>query len=95
MDNGKEFHAKALKRGADEYGMKLFYRPVATPHYGGHIERLIGTMMGEVHLLPGTTFSDIIERGAYDPERHATMTLKELDHWLAIQIVGRYHHQNS
>jgi len=24
------------------------------PHFGGHIERLIGTMMGAVHLLPGT-----------------------------------------
>jgi hypothetical protein len=23
---------------------------VAGPHYGGHIERLIGTMMGKVHL---------------------------------------------
>ena len=92
MDNAKEFHAKALTRGAQEYGITLFYRPVATPHYGGHIERLIGTMMGEVHLLPGTTFSDIEERGTYDSERHAAMTLRELDHWLAIQIVGRYHH---
>jgi putative transposase len=93
MDNGKEFHAKALQRGAEEYGIQLMYRPVATPHYGGHIERLIGTMMGEVHLLPGTTFSNIDERGAYEPERHAAMTLKELDQWLAIQIVGRYHHE--
>ncbi len=93
MDNGKEFHAKALRRGAEEYGIKLFYRPPATPRYGGHIERLIGTLMGEVHLLPGTTFSGIDDRGAYDSERHATMTLKELDQWLAIQIVGRYHQQ--
>lgn len=93
MDNGKEFHAKALKRGAGEYGIDLFYRPIATPHYGGHIERLIGTMMGEVHLLPGTTFSDIEMRGDYDPECHAVMTMSELDHWLAIQIVGRYHQQ--
>lgn len=93
MDNGKEFHARALKRGAQEYGIKLFYRPIATPHYGGHIERLIGTMMGEVHLLPGTTFSDVKERGAYDSEGRAVMTLKELDQWLAIQVVGRYHQQ--
>jgi putative transposase len=93
MDNGKEFHAKALRRGAEEYGIKLFYRPIATPHYGGHIERLIGTMMGEVHLLPGTTFSDVDSRGAYDSEGRATMTLKELEQWLAIQIVGRYHQQ--
>lgn len=91
MDNGKEFHAKALRRGAEEYGIRLFYRPPATPRYGGHIERLIGTMMGAIHLLPGTTFSDIEERGAYDSEARATMTLKELDHWLAIEIVGGYH----
>lgn len=93
MDNGREFHSQALKRGAAEYGIALQYRPVATPHYGGHIERLIGTMMGEMHVLPGTTFSDIEERGAYDPERHAVMTLRELDHWVAIQIVGRYHQE--
>jgi putative transposase len=93
MDNAKEFHAEALKHGAEEYGIRLFYRPPATPHYGGHIERLIGTMMAEVHLLPGTTFSDIDDRGDYDPQRHAVMTLKDLDQWLAIQIVRQYHHQ--
>lgn len=57
----------------------------------GHIERLIGTMVGAAHLLPGTTFSGVEERGAYDPEKHAAMTLTELEQWLAIQIVGRCH----
>ena len=66
VDNGKDFLSHALRRGAEEYGISLIRRPVATPHYGGHIERLIGTMMGSVHLLPGTTFSDIEERGDYD-----------------------------
>ena len=91
LDNAREFHSRALARGAAEYGVLLDYRPVATPHYGGHIERLIGTMMGAVHLLPGTTFSNIADRGAYDPEKHAAMTLDELERWLALQIVGRYH----
>lgn len=91
MDNGKEFHSQALRRGAEEYGIRLVHRPVARPHYGGHIERLIGTMMGDVNLLSGTTFSNIDERGDYDPERHATKTLRELDQWFAINVVGRYH----
>src|SRR5208283_3316583 len=91
VDNAKEFRSRALQRGAEEYGISLIYRPVATPHYGGHIERLIGTMMGAVHLLPGTTFSNIADRGAYEPEKHAAMTLDELERWLALQIVGRYH----
>ncbi|AHK46599.1 hypothetical protein OV14_b1057 (plasmid) [Ensifer adhaerens OV14] len=91
LDNGREFHGKALARGAAEHGIDLQYRPVARPHYGGHIERLIGTMMGAVHLLPGSTSSNIGSRGDYDPQRHAVMTLDELERWLALQIVGRYH----
>lgn len=53
LDNGREFHGKPLVRGASEHGIELVHRPVARQHYGGHIERLIGTMMGAVHLLPG------------------------------------------
>lgn len=93
VDNGKEFHGRALTRGTAEHGIALEYRPVLRPHYGGHIERLIGTMMGAVHLLPGTTSSDIAARGSYDPQKHAAMTLDELEEWLALQIVGRYHAQ--
>ena len=55
--------SEALKRGCEQYGIEVDYRPVRTPHYGGHIERLIGTMMGKVHLLPGTTFSDVRAKG--------------------------------
>ena len=90
LDNAKEFRSHALRRGAEEYGIELIHRPVATPHYGGHIERLIGTMMGAVHLLPGTTFSDIGERGGYDSAAHATMTMDELERWIALEIT-RYH----
>jgi putative transposase len=90
LDNAKEFLSRALQRGAEEHGIELIHRPVATPHYGGHIERLIGTMMGAVHLLPGTTFSDIDERGGYDSAANATMTMDELERWMALEIT-RYH----
>jgi len=53
VDNAREFHSEALVRGCQEYGIRLDHRPVGRPHFGGHIERLIGTMMGAVHLLPG------------------------------------------
>lgn len=90
LDNGKEFRSRALQRGAEEHGIELIHRPVATPHYGGHIERLIGTMMGAVHLLPGTTFSDIDERGGYDSASNATMAMDELERWMTMEIT-RYH----
>ena len=70
LDNAKEFRSEALKRGCEQYGIAIDYRPVRTPHYGGHIERLIGTMMGKVHLLPGTTFSDVRSKGDSKPDEH-------------------------
>jgi putative transposase len=48
-------------------------------------------MMGEVHLLPGTTFSNPTEKDAYDSEACAILTLSELERWLALQIAGVYH----
>jgi putative transposase len=91
LDNAAEFKAEAIERGTREYGVRLLYRPPGRPHYGGHIERLIGTMMGAVHLLPGTTFSDSAQKGAYRSENSAVLTLNELERWLALQIVGVYH----
>ena len=59
--------------------------------YGGHIERLIGTQMGGVHFLPGSTSSNIAERGEYDPKLHAALTLRDVERYIALEIVGSYH----
>ena len=91
VDNGKDFHSEALVRGCQEYGVQLEHRPPGRPHFGGHIERSIGTMMGAVHLLPGTTFSNVAEKGSYASEERARLTMPELERWLALQIAGVYH----
>lgn len=89
-DNALEFTAEALKRGCDGR-TNLFFRPVGTPSYAGTIERLNGTMMGYCHLLPGTTFSNIKERGDYDSQKKAVMTLSEFIPWFTEQVVTQYH----
>jgi putative transposase len=91
VDNAKEFHSEALLRGCQEYGITLEHRPPGRPHFGGHIERLIGTMMGAIHLLPGATQSNPQKKGVYDSEGRAALTLPELERWLALQIAGVYH----
>ena len=91
LDNAKEFRSEALKRGCEQYGIAVDYRPVRTPHYGGHIERLIGTVMGRVHLLPGTTFSDVRAKGDLNPDKAAAMTLSDVERWLGHAIAGVYH----
>lgn len=93
LDNAAEFRGKDLQRVCEHYGIELNWRPVARPQFGGHIERIIGTAMREVHTLPGTTFANIQQRGEYKSERYATMTLKSLEKWLTEYIVNVYHKQ--
>lgn len=90
LDNAAEFHSEALRRGCDQHGIELAYRPLGQPHYGGIVERVIGTAMTNVHELPGTTFSNPTERGSYDAEKKAVLTLRELERWLTL-AVGSYH----
>jgi putative transposase len=92
VDNGSEFHGEALTRGCAEYGIALTHRPVARPRFGAHVERLIGTMMGRIHLLPGSTDSSPTARGGYQSESEAKLTLAELNEWLCLEIAGQYHH---
>lgn len=86
-DNGKDFRGKALRLGCVQNRINLIFRPPGKPHFGGHIERLIGTIMGEVHLLPGTTFSNVKDRGEYSSEARATLSFNEFEKWLVLQII--------
>ncbi|MCB1833652.1 MAG: Mu transposase C-terminal domain-containing protein [Geminicoccaceae bacterium] len=52
---------------------------------------MIGTLMGLIHEAPGTTFSNPVERGKYDSDKTACLTLDELERWLAVAIAKVYH----
>ncbi len=90
-DNAKEFRGEMLKRACTEYGIDLSWRPVARPHYGAHIERLLGTFNKEIHNLAGTTFNNPVLRKNYNSEKASAMTLSEFERWLTIYITDIYH----
>lgn len=90
LDNAAEFKSEALRRGCEQHGIRLAYRPQGQPHYGGIVERVIGTTMRQIHELPGTTFSNPAERGRYDSEKMAALTLPELEKWLVLAVAS-YH----
>ncbi|UZE83998.1 Mu transposase C-terminal domain-containing protein [Pseudomonas viciae] len=90
VDNAKEFRSPILGAGCAIYGIKLTWRPPGTPHNGAHIERLIGTFMGKVHFLPGTTMSSIVQKGDYKPDKHAALTFVEFREWF-VREVEIYH----
>lgn len=89
-DNAKCFKNSNLIAGCRQAGIEPRFRRVRTPVHGAHIERFIGTYMGRVHLLKGTTFSNTKEREDYKSGDKAVMTLQELIAWTVHEIC-RYH----
>jgi putative transposase len=93
VDNGREFHSRAFERGCQQHGVRIDYRPPATPRFGGHIERLMGTLMGRVHALLGSTSSNVAARGDYDAEAQAVLTFREFERILLLEVLGPYHNE--
>lgn len=90
-DNAKCFKNTSLCSTCRQFGIEPKPRRVRTPTHGAHIERFIGTYMGKVHLLKGTTFSNTKDREDYNSQGRAVMTLAELIKWTVHQINGVYH----
>jgi putative transposase len=84
-DNAVEFVSEILRGACESHNIKLIHR--RRKHYGGHIERLIGTMMTtKIHFLRGTTFSNVLKRRDYSPEKKATLAFEDFSKFLAVQV---------
>lgn len=88
VDNGVEFHSESLETACFTLGMEIHYSARKTPWFKGKIERFMRTINGAIaHGVPGTTFSNIFEKGDYDPSKQAVIrygTLKEIAYtWVA------------
>ncbi|AKZ61697.1 hypothetical protein F506_02545 [Herbaspirillum hiltneri N3] len=74
LDNAPEFHSAELFSVAQEFGISLTWCPVHQPWFKGGIERYIKEQnAGLLEKIPGTTFANLLERGDYDPEKHAVI----------------------
>ena len=91
VDNGADFRAEALRTAGLAHGINIEFRPVGKSNFGGHVERVIGTLMKAVHEIPGTTFSNIQERQEYDSDKNSSMTFNEFERWLVTFITKVYH----
>lgn len=90
-DNAPEFKSKSLLMACQEYGTNLNYRGKGKTHWGGHIERLLGNFMNQLHDIPGTTFSNVADRERYNSTKEAILTLPELERWIHLFTVDIYH----
>lgn len=91
VDNGLEFHSQALEFLAFNLGMRIQYCPKKQPQFKGCVERYLKTInYSFTHLLPGTSFSKFYERGDYDPQEHAVLTLGEFQELLEKWLIDVY-----
>jgi putative transposase len=96
-DNGMDLHANAFISVCQELGIQVQFCPAKKPEYKGAIERFFRTINhGLIHKIPGTVFSSPKERGDYQSEKKACITLDVLLHlitkWIA-EIYSHTHHR--
>ncbi len=91
-DQGKEFKSKSFLHACLALGVEVEYTPVLKAWYKGRIERFFRTLSRDVfHRVPGTTFSNIFERGKeVIAEKVAVTTLPELRAYTLQFLVAIY-----
>jgi putative transposase len=77
-----------------ELNIQLQFCPKKEPNYKGTVERFQGHLNRSVcHRIPGTTFSNISQRGEYHSEKMAKITLNELKKLIHEWIIEIYNHE--
>lgn len=91
LDNAMENHGETLRHVAAALNMDVRYAPVKCPQFKGTIERFLGTLMrNALAFLPGRTFSNVVEKGDFDPAKDACMTLRDFRRLIHMWIVSEY-----
>lgn len=92
VDNGKEFHSKDLEAAALSLLIDIRYCPARKPWWKGGVERFFRTIgKSLIHTVPGTTFSNIADKGDYDSLEKAIITESDLHELLHTWICDVYH----
>ncbi|MET0752012.1 MAG: hypothetical protein ABWZ66_01500 [Pyrinomonadaceae bacterium] len=91
IDNARHWYGKGLEDACYQMGTDMQFAPVRIPWYKGVVERLLQSIhSGLIHKQPGTTFSNIFDKGDYDPEKHVAIWLDLLDEILHKWIIDVY-----
>ena len=92
VDNATEFHSASLEKVCADLGVEIHFSPFEQAWFKGKIERAVGSMNRAVaHGIPGTTFSNIFDKGDYDPQKHAVLRYSTLQLIARKWVVDVYH----
>lgn len=96
VDNGAEFWSQSLEHACRSTGINIEYNQVRKPWLKPFVERFFGQInQSFLPEIPGKTFSNILEKEDYKPEKDAVMRfstfVEEFQRW----IVDVYHQDSN
>ena len=96
VDNGAEFWSKNLEHACQSTGINIQYNPVRKPWLKPFVERFFG-QINQCFLteIPGKTFSNILEKEDYKPEKDAIMRFSTFVEQFHRWIVDIYHQDSD
>jgi len=91
VDNGPEYHSDAFQDACFQLGFRIQLAPRRTPKWKGSIERFLKTInFGVAHKIPGSTGSNILQRGDEDPFKEACIPLSILIMLIHLWVIDIY-----
>jgi putative transposase len=91
VDNAPEFYSEDFEDACLQLGILTSYSPVKHPWYKASIERFFGTQNRRLlHNQPGTTFSNVIAKGDYDPKKNALISFDAFMEMLHLWVIDVY-----
>ncbi|QFT58929.1 Integrase core domain protein [Sulfitobacter sp. THAF37] len=91
-DCGKEYVSYDVAVAAQDLGISLIHAPAGLPEMRARVERVFKTIsVGLMPRLTGRTFGNILERGDYNSEGKAALTVDDLCAALIRWVVDIYH----
>jgi len=80
VDNGREFRSHGMEDACQLLGIILEPNKARSPWQKPTVERFFRTSAeGVIHTLPGTTFSNILQRGDYKSIKEACIFVDDID----------------
>jgi putative transposase len=90
-DNGLEFLGDDYEDACLQLGMAIYRCPVRMPWFKAVVENYFTIQNRRLlHRMPGTTFSNIIDKGEYDSQKNAVISFKALQEMIHIWIIDIY-----
>lgn len=95
IDNGNDFLSLDFEEACLDLGIEIVQCPIGQPWFKAGVERQFRTLSQSLlDPLPGKTFSNVLLKGEYDPQKDAVISFSAFIEILHIWVIDKYNNTN-